>query len=86
VYAVNGPNIPLSSSGEFEELQDGVSDPKEGMSDESTQRARDGNTPTAWAEETINGLCVSRNGHLFATMTESSIAIWQTKVIGPHSL
>lgn len=37
-------------------------------------------TREKWANEPIAGLCVSKNGLLFATMTKSSLAIWQTKV------
>lgn len=33
-----------------------------------------------WEDEAINGLCVSRSGHMFATITESSISLWQTRV------
>lgn len=33
-----------------------------------------------WENEAINGLCVSRSGHMFATITESSISLWQTRV------
>ncbi|KAF7719320.1 Ribosomal control protein 1 (RIC1) domain-containing protein [Penicillium ucsense] len=32
-----------------------------------------------WQQEAINGLCVSRSGHLFATMTDSSVSLWQTR-------
>lgn len=33
-----------------------------------------------WEQEAINGLCVSRSGHMFATITRSSISLWQTRV------
>lgn len=33
-----------------------------------------------WENESILGLCASRSGHMFATMTETSLAIWQTRV------
>lgn len=33
-----------------------------------------------WENEAVIGLCVSRSGHMFATMTETSIAVWQTRV------
>ncbi|OKP01274.1 RAB6A-GEF complex partner protein 1 [Penicillium subrubescens] len=32
-----------------------------------------------WEQEAIGGLCVSRSGHMFATITESSISLWQTR-------
>lgn len=83
VYAVNGPGIPFSLSGEDEAFEDEGSQDRELPSDEPTQRPRIDNRPTAWADEAIKGLCVSRSGHLFATMTESSIAVWQTKVNCP---
>ena len=37
------------------------------------------------ASKTILGLCVSRNGHLFASITETALTIWQTNVRKPHS-
>lgn len=33
-----------------------------------------------WEQEAISGLCVSRSGHMFATITDSSISLWQTRV------
>ncbi|KAG5207090.1 RIC1 domain-containing protein [Trichophyton interdigitale] len=38
-----------------------------------------GDRDDAWADEPVAGLCVSKSGGLFATMTRSSLAIWQTK-------
>ncbi|KAJ5186335.1 hypothetical protein N7449_011099 [Penicillium cf. viridicatum] len=32
-----------------------------------------------WGDESIKGICVSRSGQMFATMSESSIALWQTR-------
>lgn len=43
----------------------------------------DTDTPK-WEDEAINGLCVSRSGHMFATITESSISLWQTRVCVVH--
>lgn len=37
-------------------------------------------TKPGWENEAITGLSVPRGGHVFATMTESSIAVWQTRV------
>lgn len=79
VYAVNGPGIRLPNihngasdyGGRISHGEDGDHDA------EDTEREKEAD---AWAEEPITGLCVSRSGHLFATMTETSIAIWQTKV------
>ena len=78
VYAVNGPGIPSALSGNDGAIDhESVAEQKESVdhADEGS-----GSKPGSWAGESINGLCVSRSGHLFATMTESSIAIWQTKV------
>ncbi|KAF3481507.1 uncharacterized protein GIQ15_04266 [Arthroderma uncinatum] len=87
VYAVNGPEIQQLA------VQDDGTDSNEETPDEREQQ-NDGflkgeqrGTPQQqqhagedeWAEEPIAGLCVSKNGALFATMTETSIAIWQTK-------
>jgi hypothetical protein len=33
-----------------------------------------------WGNEAIRGICVSRSGQMFVTMSESSIALWQTRV------
>jgi hypothetical protein len=33
-----------------------------------------------WEQEAISGMCVSRSGHMFATITVSSISLWQTRV------
>jgi hypothetical protein len=35
---------------------------------------------SGWGEEAIKGICVSRSGLMFATISESSIALWQTRV------
>ncbi|KAJ5158941.1 uncharacterized protein N7500_008592 [Penicillium coprophilum] len=32
-----------------------------------------------WGSEAIRDICVSRSGQMFATMSESSIALWQTR-------
>lgn len=37
-------------------------------------------TGKQWGDESIKGICVSRSGQMFATMSESSIALWQTRV------
>lgn len=34
--------------------------------------------------ENVLGLRVSRNGHLFATITETALIIWQTNVSAHH--
>lgn len=35
---------------------------------------------TKWEDEAIKGVCVSRSGQMLATISESSIALWQTRV------
>lgn len=35
---------------------------------------------TKWENEAIKGVCVSRSGQMFATISESSISLWQTRV------
>lgn len=85
VYAVNGPDIRFST------VDDGTEGHAEysGEDGRPTQLDRNGGGPraqkeeTGWANEVTTGLCVSRNGHMFATMTESSITVWQTKVRRP---
>ncbi|KAJ5113654.1 hypothetical protein N7456_002188 [Penicillium angulare] len=37
------------------------------------------NDAVEWENEVLNGICVSRPGHLFATITNSSISLWQTR-------
>lgn len=81
MYAVNGPNIPLTSSSSGQEVPTAETSEDEGIQREKPAVVpEDQKPPTAWAEEAIKGLCNSRNGQLFATMTDSSISVWQTKV------
>lgn len=75
VYAVNGPGIrPSSDQGE----------PTDAESAHEQNEAPVGNgaqfNEGTWANEPITGLCVTRGGHIFATMTDSSISVWQTRV------
>lgn len=78
VYAVNGPNIPTSPLSDLKESQSETSEDEQRR--EEVPEGLEKDEPHPWADEPINGLCVSRGGHLFATMTESSMTIWQTKV------
>lgn len=91
VYAVNGPGIASVLSEEEEEdkvvgHEDGVPEEKEEPV-EPTEHTDDSSSseskPESWANEPIIGLCVSRSGHMFATITRSSIVVWQTKVCEP---
>lgn len=85
VHAVNGPGIRLP---EIDNNDGNTSDNATGMEDVDSHEGSANNAneqeqgagDTEWAEEPITGLCFSKNGHLFTTMTKSSLAIWQTKV------
>lgn len=83
VYAVNGPGVPAAAINEDRvERPDGVQEQDGELKDINASEAL-GEPPRdskEWASESIQGLCVSRSGHLFVTMTETSIAVWQTKV------
>ena len=84
VHAVNGPGIQLpevddNASGDREQAEgeggaDDARDPLvKGGEDLRTEDDK-------WEEEPITGLCVSKSGHLFVSMTQSSLTVWQTKV------
>ncbi|KAI1944670.1 WD40 repeat protein [Ophidiomyces ophidiicola] len=82
IYAVNGPGIDPP------ELDDGAAakDERGENTRPKVDRGGDGkeeqsvdSSSTVWASEPIKGLRVSKNGQLFATMTQSSLAVWQTK-------
>ncbi|KAL2372648.1 hypothetical protein RJ035_006191 [Blastomyces gilchristii] len=83
VYAVNGPGIQLPEVDDNAQSDAGSS--REGgdqgsRAERSRTAAESGlGSGACWVDEPITGLCVSRSGHLFATMTKSSIAIWQTR-------
>ncbi|OJD15990.1 hypothetical protein AJ78_03822 [Emergomyces pasteurianus Ep9510] len=83
VYAVNGPGIQLPNAQDDAENDAGRSqDGREQTSlpEQSGGRIESGmGSGGSWADEPVTGLCVSRSGHLFATMTKSSVAIWQTR-------
>lgn len=80
VYAVNGPGIPPAFSDEDRAVgYENAGSPEQNKPADPTDNGPE-LKPESWANEPIRGLCVSRSGHLFATMTDSSIAVWQTKV------
>jgi hypothetical protein len=94
VYAVNGPDIAHVSSDEDRDiphtpLTDGpepVDTGDEGEHDKEQPESQTDPTPdtkSKWEDEAIKGVCVSRSGQMFATMSESSIALWQTRVCRP---
>jgi hypothetical protein len=81
VYAVNGPGIVPSSSGEDEELAaENVQENADLIAQNERRRSSKVNA-SAWANEPIDGLCVSRSGHLFATMTKSSISVGRQEYV-----
>lgn len=103
VYAVNGPDIVHVSSDENRGQSPGPTRNQRNSLDSNDEArdlqtpTPEGNSPNPeptsqpdtpqWENEAINGLCVSRSGHIFATITESSISLWQTRVcsgLGGH--
>jgi hypothetical protein len=49
--------------------------PHESQTNPSSDTGKSG-----WGSEAIRDICVSRSGQMFATMSETSIALWQTRV------
>ncbi|KAL3449500.1 RIC1-domain-containing protein [Aspergillus insuetus] len=80
VYAINGPRIPVSRSDDEGDI-DREEEPAEQRRplNQHNEPAQSSAESSQWADEAIRGLCVSRNGHMFATMTDSSISVWQTR-------
>ncbi|KAI9376771.1 RIC1-domain-containing protein [Aspergillus egyptiacus] len=81
VFAINGPGIPASVSEDRSVVGNLDDSAEQGQPlNESDGRGTSASeSPSQWADETIKGLCVSRSGLLFSTMTDSSIAVWQTR-------
>ncbi|PLB43954.1 DUF1339 domain protein, partial [Aspergillus steynii IBT 23096] len=79
VYAVNGPGIPFSVSDDDESSIGLEQSVEQSLSLNDNGPKQPSGTESAWANEAIDGLCVSRTGHMFATMTRTSIALWQTR-------
>ncbi|GAB1216062.1 hypothetical protein ATERTT37_005267 [Aspergillus terreus] len=77
-YAINGPGIPPVASND-EEPVDIEASVEQRLTLEDHAPEQPSGTESAWANEPITGLCASRSGHMFATMTETSIALWQTR-------
>lgn len=96
VYAVNGPDIAhVSPDGHRENPNSPATEQRSSIDDKDnvgesetpdTQSDAPRPEPSSkqdtpkWEDEAINGLGVSRSGHMFATITESSISLWQTRV------
>lgn len=76
----HGPDTERRSS--LNDGEDGVEPPETSNSqgNESNSEPWPETDTPKWEDEAINGLCVSRSGHMFATITGSSIALWQTRV------
>jgi hypothetical protein len=68
---------------ENDEAQQGIPDTQ--RNEPGTEPSPDAGT-SKWENETIKGVCVSRAGQVFATMTETSIALWQTRVCSNHGV
>lgn len=79
VYAINGPGIPITSHIQPEAKEREIAEEERSATDHNV-KGEGPETGSAWANEAITGLCISRSGHIFATMTDSSIAVWQTRV------
>jgi hypothetical protein len=62
---------------ENDEAQQGI--PGTQRNEPGTEPSPDAGT-SKWEDETIKGVCVARAGQIFATMTDTSIALWQTRV------
>lgn len=71
------------SSTDSQKPKDGVCDPEnpDGQGDDlRSEQPPSEAEASQWEQEAISGLCASRSGHMFATITESSISLWQTRV------
>ncbi|KAL4868329.1 hypothetical protein BDV12DRAFT_103961 [Aspergillus spectabilis] len=81
VYAINGSGILVSQSDDRDILhEDDFAEQSQPLNQSNGSEPRPGSESVSkWADEAVRGLCVSRNGHMFATMTDSSIAVWQTR-------
>lgn len=63
-----------------DEGQDNIQHGQDTTDHESrTERSPDISKPR-WEDEDIKDVCVSRSGQIFATISESSIVLWQTRV------
>ncbi|KKK25282.1 hypothetical protein ARAM_000694 [Aspergillus rambellii] len=81
VYAINGPGIPIAPSDD-EYVADPENSPEQRLplnQNNGSELLSGLDASAKWTDEAISGLCVSRSGHMFATMTNSSIAVWQTR-------
>lgn len=83
---ISGPLAEQRISIDTQESKDEVCDPEnsEGQGDDLNPEEPPSEADASqWEQEAISGLCVSRSGHMFATITESSISLWQTRVCLP---
>ncbi|KAJ5688095.1 hypothetical protein N7536_010714 [Penicillium majusculum] len=58
---------------------DGQHESADTQAHESQDNSPPDTSKSEWGDESIKGICVSRSGQMFATMSESSIALWQTR-------
>lgn len=79
VYAVNGPGIPPAASDEDPNPESETPENQQRSSLDSDGPEESPKKP-GWENEAITSLCVPRGGHIFATMTDTSFAVWQTRV------
>ncbi|CRL19646.1 Quinoprotein amine dehydrogenase, beta chain-like [Penicillium camemberti] len=59
--------------------EDGQHQSADTQTHESQNNSAPDTSKSEWGDESIKGICVSRSGQMFATMSESSIALWQTR-------
>ncbi|EPS32114.1 hypothetical protein PDE_07073 [Penicillium oxalicum 114-2] len=73
-------NVP-SNLAVKESHHDALSDdtPESQSHDSNSKGPTTSPSASEWQHEAIHGLCVSRSGHIFATMAESSVSLWQTR-------
>lgn len=84
----NEQSSDIERRSSVEAIEQDVESPETSSSQGNGSKAEplpDTDTPH-WEDEAIHGLCVSRSGHMFATITESSIALWQTRVCVEHGI
>ncbi|KAG0155460.1 hypothetical protein PDIDSM_1037 [Penicillium digitatum] len=76
-------NNPTNGRNIFDRNAEGVDDGQHESTDTQLHESQTISSPdtgeSEWGDETIKDICVSRSGQMFATMSESSIALWQTR-------
>lgn len=81
--------IPTNERSTFDDIAEATAeargeDGRHQSPDTRTHESQNNSPPdtgkSEWGDQSIKGICVSRSGQMFATMSESSIALWQTRV------